>query len=188
MEVSMGKHILVLTGSPRKGGNSDKLADAFIKGAKQSGHDTVKFEAAFKHIQGCRGCGLCFSGPRPCVIRDDFDELYPLLERSGVIAFFSPLYWGGISAQLKTAWDRFHAYTKPENKKRLEIRESVYALCGHNGNTAQYEPAAKIYRDIAAYMGWQDRGVLLAAGLLDKTDIDSRREELAGAEALGASL
>jgi multimeric flavodoxin WrbA len=188
MEVPMGKHILVLTGSPRKSGNSDKLADAFIKGAKQSGHDTVKFETAFKNIQGCKGCGLCFSGSHPCVIRDDFDELYPLLEGSGVIAFFSPLYWGGISAQLKTAWDRFHAYTGLENKKRLTIRESVYVLCGRNNNTAQYEPAVKIYRDIAAYMGWQDRGVLLAAGLLDKTDINGRPAELAGAEVLGASL
>jgi multimeric flavodoxin WrbA len=184
----MGKKIVVLTGSPRRGGNTDKLAEAFIKGAKQGGHDIVKFETAFKNIQGCKGCGSCFSGSRPCVIRDDFDELYPLLESSAVIAFFSPLYWGGISAQLKTAWDRFHAYTRPENKKRLAIRESVYVLCGHNGNAAQYEPAAKVYRDIAAHMGWQDRGVLFATGLLEKADIDSRPEELARAETLGASL
>jgi multimeric flavodoxin WrbA len=182
------KHILVLTGSPRKGGNSDKLADAFIKGAEKAGHEIVKFETAFKNIHGCRGCGFCFSDSRPCVIRDDFDELYPLLESSDVIAFFSPLYWGGISAQLKTAWDRFHAYTKPENKKRLAIRESVYALSGHNDNTAQYEPAVSIYRDIALHMGWQDKGVLLSTGLLKKTDLDGRPGELAGAEALGASL
>jgi multimeric flavodoxin WrbA len=184
----LSKHILVLTGSPRKGGNTDKLADAFIKGARQGGHEVTKFETAFKNIQGCKGCGLCFNASRPCVIRDDFDELYPLLESSGVIAFFSPLYWGGISAQLKTAWDRFHAYVRPENKKRLSIRESVYVLCGHNGNMAQYEPGAKIYRDIAAHMGWQDRGVLLVGGLLEKADIDGRPEELARAEALGASL
>jgi multimeric flavodoxin WrbA len=164
----MGKKIVVLTGSPRKGGNSDQLADAFIRGAEQAGHSAVKFESAFKNVQYCRGCGQCWTGDHACVIRDDFDELCPLLESSGVIAFFSPLYWGGISAQLKTVWDRFHAYVKPENKPRLGIRESVYVLCGHNDNTAQYAAAVEIYRDICGFMNWKDRGIIIAAGLLEK--------------------
>jgi multimeric flavodoxin WrbA len=182
----MGKQILVLTGSPRRGGNSDRLADAFIKGAERKARRIVKFETAFKNIQGCRGCGMCWTGPYACVIRDDFDELSSLLETSEVIVFSSPLYWGGISAQLKTAWDRFHAYTKPENKKRLAIKESVYMLCGHNDNTAQYEPAVRVYEDIARYMGWDNRGVVLAPGVLGKNDIGE--DVLVRAEALGESI
>lgn len=182
----MGKQIVVLTGSPRRKGNSDQLANAFIRGAAPQARGIVKFETAFKNIQGCRGCGLCWTGPRACVIKDDFDELSSLLELSEVIVFSSPLYWGGISAQLKTAWDRFHAYVKPENKKKLAIKESVYMLCGHNDNTAQYEPAVKVYEDIARYMGWDNRGIILAPGVLNKNDIGE--SVLARAEALGKSI
>ncbi|MDR3123190.1 MAG: flavodoxin family protein [Treponema sp.] len=182
----MGKRILVLTGSPRRKGNSDQLADAFIKGAERKAHRIVKFETAFKNIQGCRGCGLCWTGPQACVIRDDFDELSSLLEISEAIVFSSPLYWGGISAQLKTAWDRFHAYVKPEHKKRLAIKESVYMLCGHNNDIAQYEPAVRVYEDIARHMGWDNRGVILAPGALEENDIG--KDILARAEALGESL
>jgi multimeric flavodoxin WrbA len=183
----MGKKILVLTGSPRRNGNSDKLADMFIRGAEQAGHSAIKFETAFKNIHGCCGCNKCWSGPYPCVIRDDFDELYPLLESSEVIVFSSPLYWGGISAQLKTAWDRFHSYVKPENKKKLGIKESLYFICGHAGETTMYETAISIYKGIAVYMGWQDRGSLFVTGVVEKNEIDGNAA-LVTAENLGKSL
>ena len=57
----MSKNILVLTGSPRKNGNSDQLADAFIAGAQRAGHTTVKYTTADKNIKGCIDCKTCFS-------------------------------------------------------------------------------------------------------------------------------
>lgn len=56
----MNKKVLVLTGSPRKGGNSDLLADALIKGAQASGHTAVKFEAGAMQINGCSACDRCW--------------------------------------------------------------------------------------------------------------------------------
>lgn len=57
----MSKRILILTGSPRRGGNSDLMADAFAKGASEAGNSVVQFNTAHKHIQGCRACDNCFS-------------------------------------------------------------------------------------------------------------------------------
>ena len=64
--------ILVLTGSPRKNGNSNTLADNFIKGAKEAGHQVVRFDAAFKNVHPCTGCNACgMNGP--FVFKDDFE-------------------------------------------------------------------------------------------------------------------
>lgn len=52
----MNKNILILTGSPRKNGNSDMLADAFMKGAKEKGHTVNKIEVAKLNINGCKAC------------------------------------------------------------------------------------------------------------------------------------
>jgi len=76
----MSRNILVLTGSPRKGGNSDLLADAFIKGAKAAGNRVDKYETGLKRIVGCKACDRCYSQGEACVFGDDFNALAPLLE------------------------------------------------------------------------------------------------------------
>ena len=99
--IRLMKNILVLTGSPRKGGNSDLMADAFIKGAIAKGHQVIKFETAKKVIGGCKACDKCWSLGTACVFRDDFAELEPLIEKADVIVLATPLYWFNMSAQIK---------------------------------------------------------------------------------------
>lgn len=75
----MSKRILILTGSPRRGGNSDLMADAFAKGASEAGNSVVQFNTAHKHIQGCRACDNCFSKDLPArkkkfLIISDYQE------------------------------------------------------------------------------------------------------------------
>jgi multimeric flavodoxin WrbA len=184
----MGKEILVLTGSPRRKGNSDQLADAFIRGAATKGHRVHKFEAAFKNIHGCRGCNMCWStGTDPCVVKDDFYELVPLLETCGLAVFVSPLYFWGFTAQLKAAWDRFYAYGKAEGKERFAVKESILLLTLGDTEDATYRHAAGTYKDIAEYLGWKDRGIIAAKGVNGKTDI-LRHEALRQAEILGQSI
>jgi multimeric flavodoxin WrbA len=184
----MTKEILVLTGSPRKGGNSDQLADAFIRGASAVGHTTHKFVAAHKDIHGCRGCDMCWSsGTAPCVIKDDFYELVPLIETCETIVFASPIYYWGFTAQLKTAWDRFYSYGKPEGKKRIAIRESALLISLGDTDDATYRHAEGTYRDIIDYVGWKDLGVVVAKGVNGKHDI-LKNEALGKAEAFGGSV
>jgi multimeric flavodoxin WrbA len=184
----MGKEILVLTGSPRRKGNSDHLADAFIRGAVSAGHTIRKFEAAYKTISGCRGCNMCWSvGTDPCVVKDDFFELAPLLEKCEVSVFVSPIYFWGFTAQLKAAWDRFYPYCKPEGKKRFAVKESALLISLADGEDATYRHAAGAYKDIADYLGWKDRGIIAAKGVSGKMDI-LKSETLGQAEALGKSM
>ena len=74
--------IIVLTGSPRKNGNSAYLAEQFIKGAEEKGHEVFRFDCAFKQVEPCRACNRC-GMDGPCIFNDDFQELRSAPDRSG---------------------------------------------------------------------------------------------------------
>lgn len=100
--------ITVLTGSPRKSGNSACLAGQFIKGAEEKGHEVFRFDCAFKNVGPCRACNRC-GMDGPCIIDDDFSELRPHLVEADMVVFATPMYYFGISAQMKRVIDRFYA-------------------------------------------------------------------------------
>ena len=100
--------ITVLTGSPRAKGNSAYLAEQFIKGAQEKGHEIYRFDCAFKHVEPCRACNRCGMNGT-CIFNDDFLELRPKLIESDMVVFATPMYYFGISAQMKRVIDRFYA-------------------------------------------------------------------------------
>lgn len=181
----MSKNILVLTGSPRKGGNTDKLADAFIAGARQAGHTTVKFATADKQIKGCIDCQTCFSRGSACSVPDDFAELAPLLEQAEIIVFATPMYWFSFPVQLKAAIDKFYAYLIA--KRDLKIKECVLLVSGGGTDLTTYEGITTSYKLIADFLNWQDSGIIIVPGLHDKDDI-IKTDGLKKAEELGKSL
>ena len=102
----MGKKILVLTGSPRKDGNSFVMTDAFIQAAEQNGHTVTRFDTAMMKIAGCRACETCYSTGKPCTFDDDFNKIAPAILEADVIVFTMPVYWYSIPAQIKAVIDR----------------------------------------------------------------------------------
>lgn len=181
----MSKNILVLTGSPRKGGNTDKLADSFIAGARQAGHTTVRFSTADKHIKGCIDCQTCFSKGSACSVPDDFASLAPLLEQADMIVFATPLYWFSFPMQLKAAIDKFYAYAI--SKKTLRIQECILLVTGGGTDLNIYDGIVKSYKLIAEFLNWQDSGIVIVPGLHDKDDI-LKTDGLMRAEILGKSI
>ncbi len=181
------KNILVLTGSPRRNGNSDRMADAFIKGALSVGHEVTKFETAKKEIGGCKACKTCWSKGKPCSFRDDFDELAPLLEAADVIVFSTPLYWFGFTAQIKSAIDRMYAYIGKSCKRPLKIKESLLLVCGADDEMKIFDGIIATYKEIAHYMKWEDKGVLAVPKVNEKGDIGAT-DALVKAEGYGKSL
>lgn len=101
----MSKTILVLSTSPRKGGNSEMLADAFIQGAQEAGHQTEKICLYDKTISFCRGCLACQKTQR-CVIRDDAESIAGKMKNADVIVFATPIYYYEMCGQMKTMLDR----------------------------------------------------------------------------------
>lgn len=182
------KNILVITGSPRTKGNSDLMADAFIKGAESQGHKTTKFEAAKKAIGGCRACGKCWSRGNACIFRDAFSELEPLIESADVLVLVSPLYWFSMSAQIKAAIDRLNAYDSPDCKRPLKIKESVLLTCaGQSGDSGEFDGIINTYKHIIRYLKCTNTGILTVANVQEKGDI-LKTDALLQAELLGRKV
>lgn len=181
------KNILVLTGSARRNGNSDRMADAFIKGVLSVGHEVTKFETARRKIGGCKACKTCWSKGKPCSFQDDFDELAPLLEEADVIVFCTPLYWFSFSTQIKAAIDRMYAYVGKSCKRPLKIKESLLLVCGADEGVEVFDGIRATYREIAHYMKWEDKGVLAVQKVNEKGAIEAT-DALIKAEALGLAM
>ena len=99
------KKVLIISGSPRKNGNSDTLCNEFMRGAKESGNDVEKIRLSEKKINFCTGCGVC-NTTHKCVQKDDMEEILNKMVEADVIVLATPTYFYGMSGQLKTFIDR----------------------------------------------------------------------------------
>lgn len=183
----MARNILLLTGSPRKNGNTDLLAQAFAKGAVAAGHNVETFDAGRASINGCKACDTCWSTGHPCTFKDDFRELGPLLEKADTLVFASPLYWYDISAQLKAAIDKFYAYSVESAQRRMGVKDCALLMCGMEEEPKQYDGAVISYRLVCSYKEWNDLGVVIAGGTWMPGDI-AGNGALERAEQLGKSI
>ena len=113
--------ILVLTGSPRKDGNTNFLADELIRGATEAGHSVDRFDSAFKKVHSCIACDVCEMSGKPCVFKDDFEFVRARIIEADLVAFVSPVYFWGFSTPLKAVMDRFHALYKPLHMPKKAI-------------------------------------------------------------------
>ena len=110
--------ITVITGSPRKNGTSNFLADEFIRGAKENGHEIFKFDSAKADVKNCIACQACAMGTKPCIHKDDFVELREHLLISDVIVFVTPIYYFGMTSSLKKVIDRFYSIDSQLKEKQ----------------------------------------------------------------------
>ncbi len=153
--------ILVLTGSPRKNGNSNTLVDYFIKGAKEKGHEIVRFDSAFKNVHPCVACNKCNMGMGDCVFRDDFEEVKANIVNADMVLFATPMYYFGISAQLKAVIDRFYGI----NEKIHTLKKSALILTYADTNDIEAEPIKSHYDRLVKYLSWEIVGTIIAKGV-----------------------
>ncbi len=160
--------ILVITGSPRKGGNSSILADSFIKGARESGHTVARFDAAFKTVHPCTGCNHC-GMDGPCIFNDDFNFVREHIIDADVVVFASPMYYFGLSAQIKAVIDRFYAL----NDKIHTSKKAVLLMTYANTAASQAVPIESHYEVLLKYLGWTDAGRVIASGVWSAGSINA---------------
>ena len=129
--------ILVITGSPHRRGTSMLLADEFSAGAEAAGHKVIRFDAASSRIEPCRACDYCRSHDTECIQKDDMVYLRDDLLEADAIAFVTPLYYFGMSAQLKRVIDRFYALN---DALRTPKRALLLATCGDMGSRCAASP------------------------------------------------
>ena len=114
----MKKKILILNGSPKKNGNTEKLASWFAGGASSKGVEVKIIRAALlkSKARGCTSCRICQKKKQyECVIDDDVRGVLKDMARSDIIVFATPLYFYGPSAQLKLIMDRMFSLYKWDN-------------------------------------------------------------------------
>lgn len=114
----MTKKVLILSSSPRRGGNSDTLCNEFMRGAIESGNEAEKVFLRDKTIHYCTGCSTCSLHGKPCPQKDDAAEIIEKMVAANVIVMATPVYFYTMSAQMKTLIDRCCGlYTEMKNKE-----------------------------------------------------------------------
>lgn len=166
----MNRKIVVITGSPRKNGNSFAMTDAFIKSAEEKGHSVTRFDAAFAKIGGCHACETCYQTGKPCSFEDDFNQIAPAILAADAIVFSMPLYWYSIPAQIKAVIDKMFSFVVG-GKEIAGKKCALIACCEEDDMTAFDGIRAPIARS-AALMKWEMIGEVLIPGVLNVGDIE----------------
>ena len=154
--------ILVLNGSPRPKGNTKQMVDAFREGAESAGHKVDVVDVCRKKIAGCLACEYCHTkGNGACVQKDDMQEIYSLLGETDMLVIASPIYYHGVSGQLKCALDRFYSAAYPRKPRNLK----KVAMILSSGDPNMYDGAMFSYKgDFLEYLGLENMGVFTAYG------------------------
>ncbi len=164
------KKVLVLSSSPRKGGNSDILCDEFVRGAKDAGCDVTKIFLKVKKINYCTGCGFCNTNDyTACAQKDDAAEILDLMVEADVIVMATPVYFYTMCAQMKTLIDRCCArYTHIRNK------EFYFIITAADGNKKALERTNYEFHGLLdCLVGAVERGTIYASGVWQKGEVNN---------------
>ncbi|WP_462392800.1 flavodoxin family protein [Mitsuokella multacida] len=176
--------IVVITSSPHPHDESTSiyLADRFTKGAEQAGHEVFTFDAANSDTHPCRSCDQCHMDG-PCIWKDDIENtLMPKMLEADLLVLTTPLYYYGMSAQLKTIVDRFYSRTG-----RLHGKKSILMATAYNSADWTMSALVDHYDTLVRYMEWQDVGKVLGIGCGARSLVEhSKFGDMA--EQMGANL
>ena len=152
--------ILVLQASPNLHGSTATLVDEFCRGAREAGNDVERVDICRLDISPCTGCVACgYEGP--CVQHDDMDALRKKILAADMLVLATPLYYYGMSAQLKTVIDRFCSANASITSRRLR---SALLTVAWNADDWTFEALVAHYHTLVRYLHWQDRGMVLGYG------------------------
>ena len=175
--------ILLLLGSPHAEGTTATLAKSFTKGAEEAGHEVVSIRCSQKNVHPCIGCNKC-KVHGICVWTDDMPSIEAEIRSSDAVVFVTPIYYFGITAQLKTVMDRFYSFDEFLRKKK-----PLFGLITASADVgiASSEGANQQYRNLLDYMGSESIGILNALGVTVPKDLD-RTDYVEKAYQLGKSI
>ncbi|MBF8275166.1 MAG: hypothetical protein HW390_239 [Candidatus Brocadiaceae bacterium] len=178
------KKVIGIAGSPRRNGNSERALDSMLKGVEMAGGCIEKIVIRDINVSPCNSCGGCHVNGI-CVIDDDMQKMYPkLIEADGIIVA-SPLYFMGVSAQLKTFIDRFQSFWSRKYLLNQPIREGGIMSRGYFIATAARSGSEELFigaiKTIKAFFHVSDTkytGDLLFSGLEEKDALINTKPEL----------
>ena len=170
--------VLVLNGSPRSHGNTSKMTAAFKETAEAAGHDVREFRVASMDIRGCMACEYCHGKwAGECVQKDDMQKIYAELKDTEMLILAAPIYYHGISGQLKCVIDRFYSALYPNAPESLKYVSMFLA----SGDKDQYTGARFSFDgDFLGYLGLEDKGFFTCAGEMNEEVLEEIRNMAKG--------
>ena len=182
--------IVVLEGSPQMHGSSNLLAEQFIKGARETGNTVSVIDTARANVRPCTGCVRCGYGG-PCAQKDDMGSesgamrgIKAEILGADMIVFVTPLYYYGMTAQLKTVIDRFCAFNGEIQQKHMK---SALISVAWNADSWTFEALVAHYQTLVRYLNFKDMGTILGRGC-GTPAMTARSRYMAAAYELGKSI
>ncbi len=162
----MGKNVLILSASPRRGGNSDLLCDQFMKGAQETGNPAEEIFLRDRKISPCIACEACYEN-HACVLKDDMAEILEKMIAADVIVLATPVYFYTMNAQMKMLIDRtVPCYTEIKDK------EFYFIATAADGEQRALERTIDGFRGFTDCLGGAvEKGVLYGCGAWKKGEI-----------------
>lgn len=163
------KRICMLLGSPRKGGNSETMAEALV--SEIDGNVEVdRFHLCDMTIDGCLDCRKCWSGGRPCIIDDEMENIYESLAEADVVIFATPLYWYSWSSQIKPVLDRFVPFLSDEAVSDLKGKKAILVASAGDSHESCFDGLLFSFRESCSLLEMENVGEFCYADLYKKNE------------------
>lgn len=162
--------IVMITGSGRKNGTSNYLADEFAKGAIESGNKVYRFDCSDEKVEPCIGCGYCRKNSG-CIHVDSFEKLIPHIILAQVVVFSTPVYYMTMTSQLKAVIDRFYQLElKPgfKNNKKYILLSTAW-----DKREKVFDVIVNTFDIFCNFLKWNKYGMVLASGMDKREDIEN---------------
>ena len=161
--------ITLITGSPRRNGNTFALAEAFTKAAEAKGHEVVRFDAAMLQIGGCRACMSCYKTGKACSFDDDFNRIAPHILDADAVVYAAPVYWYSIPAQIKGVIDR--VFSLVVGGKDVAGKKCGIITCCEEHDPTVMEGVTMPLQRTFALLKWHFVGQVCIPGVFNEGDI-----------------
>ncbi len=156
--------ILILNGTPRKGGNTQALVNAFTKGAEDSGHEVKEIDVYHKNVHECMGCEYCHkNGNGACIQNDDMAEIAAAINEAELLVYASPVYFFNFTGPLSNVLHRTYSFGFSKNLKYT-------ALILSSGSDGVYDPIIEQCRMVDEFWKTENIGILTAHGAENKSE------------------
>lgn len=161
--------ITIITGSPRKKGNTFAMVEAFTKAAEAKGHEVVRFDAAMMKIGGCHACMTCFKTGKACSFDDDFNLIAPHILDADAVVYAMPVYWYAIPAQIKGVIDRVFSFCVAE--KNIAGKKCGVITCCEEHDPTVMDGVTMPLRRTFDLLKWNLVGEVCIPGVFNEGDI-----------------
>lgn len=161
--------ITVITGSPRKNGNTFAMVHSFIKAAEAKGHEVVRFDTAMMNVGGCHACMTCYKTGKACTFDDDFNIIAPHILEADAVVLAMPVYWYSIPAQIKGFVDKLFALVVGE--KNYAGKKCGLITCCEEHDPTVMDGVTMPMKRTFDLLRWEQVGTVCIPGVFNEGDI-----------------